>query len=119
MNMVKIKEVILNELHTMKNYVVLDDGHKVDIGKSDSEALTKFFDGQAATFQKFFPNVQHNIPANIVPKSNVICKGPVIKDTMPYYSQVKDFELKADVHYDSTGDHLVISYDGLTATFDV
>ncbi len=117
--MVKIKEVIINELYTLKNYLVLDDGRKVDIGKGDSPELIKFFGGYVETFQECFPNVQHNIPYSANPKSHLINKGSVVMDTMPFYKEVKNFEVKANVHYDNAGHHLIVSYEGFTATFDL
>ena len=123
--MVKVKGLglTLNENGSMKNYIKLDNGKSVNLGKNDGAAFAKFFSDYAVTFQNTLPYIQHDLDlksmGNEPFKTNMICgRGPVFMDTAPYLNKAKDFLQKADFQDDGAG-HLIVTYEGFSATFDM
>jgi hypothetical protein len=121
--MVKVTGLTLNQNGSMKNYINLDNGKKVNIGKYNEATFQKFFGDYAAKFQNTLPYIQHDLDLksmdNTPFKTNMICgRGPVFMDTAPYLNQAKDFLQKADFQDDGAG-HLIVTYEGFSATFDI
>ncbi len=121
--MVKIKEVIINELYTGKNYFVLDNGIKFDVGQSNGDVFQEIFGTDAYDLQQNFPNVQHNIKGlNVSPLYTYpshILAGAVVMDTAPLFNTVKNFQINSNVDIDEDLGVALVSYNGLTAEFDL
>ncbi len=118
----KIKEVVINELGTGKNYFIFNNGMKCDAGKTDGDIIKSLFSNEADELYQNFPNVQHNIKGlnmGMAAYPSRIMYGAIVKDAGPFYNEVKNFQLNAEVIVSENSDLVLISFDGVEVGFNI